>query len=255
MITILIRGNLTGVTPTTHDLGDYDALGEFHDLFMTEAWSRLGPVVGRAVAALGPTATVVDLGAGSGLGTLAVARSCEARIWALEPSTVMRSILLHRVADDADLTGRVSVLAGGVPDDLGLLPDRVDAALMTHVAGHLEPAALDACLQWLGAALEPDGTALVSCQEVSDDQRAEHAEVREERRVGDLTFRVHHLPDPGGYRSRYQVLHDERLLRSVEIAGSWRPIGVDELSRAAARHGLTCTRGAASLAALRRVAP
>jgi len=45
----------------------YDELGEFHDLFMTEPWNGLRPLVAAAFGGLGPDAVVVEVGAGSRL--------------------------------------------------------------------------------------------------------------------------------------------------------------------------------------------
>ena len=76
----------------------YESMAEFHDLFMTGVWARLGPTVHATFAGLGPDAVVVDIGAGTGLGTVTVARATPARIWAVEPSATMRAVTARDVA-------------------------------------------------------------------------------------------------------------------------------------------------------------
>lgn len=70
--------NLTSVTDS------YDALGEFHDLFMDEAWIRLQPRLADAFGSLGPSDTVLDIGAGTGVGVRALAQVTRAQIVAIE---------------------------------------------------------------------------------------------------------------------------------------------------------------------------
>ncbi len=61
-------------------------MAEFHDLFMTPSWDRLGPSLADAFRRLGPDDVVVDLGAGTGLGTLRLVEHSPAQVWPVEPS-------------------------------------------------------------------------------------------------------------------------------------------------------------------------
>lgn len=133
----------------------YESMAEFHDLFMAGAWARLRPVVVAAFAGLSAGDLVIDLGAGTGLGTLALAESTPARIWALEPATTMRAVLLHRLAASADLAARVSVLAGAVPAALQDVPVPVAGVLATHVVGHLSARERAQLFAWMAAHLAP----------------------------------------------------------------------------------------------------
>ncbi|WP_141711696.1 class I SAM-dependent methyltransferase, partial [Jiangella alba] len=167
----------------------YERLAEFHDLFMAEPWERLRPSVRAAFAHLGRDAVVAEIGAGTGVGTRTIAGETRARIVALEPALVMRAVLTARVADDALLAERVTVVAGAAPDDLGLLPGRLDGFVCAHVLGHLGRADRRALFAWAGERLAGDGFGLVTTQRA----RTGPAEVVQARRLGDHEYRVRHL--------------------------------------------------------------
>lgn len=81
---------------------------------------------------------VADVGAGTGLGTTVLAAACSAAsVLAIEPSPVLRAVLLSRVAADPDLRHRVTVLAA---DALSAeLPDQLGAVIAVNMIGHLPP--------------------------------------------------------------------------------------------------------------------
>ncbi len=72
---------------------EYHDSGEFLDLLSLDAWQALRDPVRSALAGAAPQAgPIVDLGAGSGLGTLLIAEVLPAaRILAVEPSAVQRA--------------------------------------------------------------------------------------------------------------------------------------------------------------------
>ncbi|MGL5816523.1 MAG: class I SAM-dependent methyltransferase [Phycicoccus sp.] len=231
----------------------YADLAEFHDLFMVEPWERLRPHVRSQLAGLPPAAVVADLGAGTGMGTRVLAEESAARVVALEPSPMMRSVLLARVADSPDLRERVTVHAGSVPADLGLLPDRVDAVLCTHVLGHLTPDERRMTFAWLGDHLASGGPVLVTTHVPRDD--GQESEVMEQRRrIGELDYvvRYEEAPDAESFRSRYLVRSGPTVLRDVVVDGAWRPVGVDDLRAEIAGVGLAMEPVADGIAVLRR---
>jgi methylase of polypeptide subunit release factors len=93
----------------------YEGMGEFHDLFMDDAWARLRPVLTEAFAHLDESATVLDLGAGTGLGTRALAASTPARIVAVEPPLTMRAVLTARRSASSSSSGSARVGARRSP--------------------------------------------------------------------------------------------------------------------------------------------
>lgn len=219
----------------------YETMAEFHDLFMIEQWRRLAPALVDAFSHLGPQDTVVDPGAGTGLGATTVASVTAAQIWAVEPSVAMRSVLLHHVAASPDLSARVSVVAGSVPDNLDELPPLVHGVLAMHMMGHLSTGARSAWWRWLATSLASGGVALVTHQPAYADV-TDAGDPVAECRIGAHTYRVTYLADPPGetFRSRYDVLDDTRVIRTVEVAGHWRTITIDDLRSEAAEHQLVC---------------
>jgi tRNA1(Val) A37 N6-methylase TrmN6 len=90
-------------------MNDYRESAEYVDIMSRDAWRELGPLLAEALE--GVAGPVVDLGAGSGLGTLVIAKALpEAEIIAVEPSSGLRAVLLSKVYDDPELARRVTVL-------------------------------------------------------------------------------------------------------------------------------------------------
>lgn len=209
----------------------YDELGEFHDLFMAEAWQGLRPLVRAAYGALGPEAVVLEVGAGTGLGTRVLAQECPAQIIALEPNPLMRSVLTARVADDPDLAERVSVVAGAVPQDLALLPEKIDAVVCTHVLGHLGPTERRALFGWVADSLSPDGVVLVTTQEHAEPGQPGPSDLKASRRLGRYEYTLLYREAPAGdtFSSRYEVWERSSLLRAVEVTGAWRTVSLADL--------------------------
>lgn len=206
----------------------YGGLAEFHDLFMADAWDRLAHRIATEFGALDSRALVVDIGAGSGVGTRTLARATDARILAVEPDLVMRSILLARVSDDDALVDRVSVLAGAVPRDIDQLPLRIDGFVCAHVLGHLSPADRYDLFAALSARLTGGAAGLIT---VASERTRSSGDVTESRRVGAHEYRAIHRahPEPNVYSSRYEVWDGNVLLRSAEFTGTWTPIALDDL--------------------------
>ncbi|MFE6647391.1 hypothetical protein ACFVJS_12565 [Nocardioides sp. NPDC057772] len=75
----------------------YDNLAEFHDLFMKEPWERLRQSVREVVGGLTADAVVLELGAGTGMGTQVIAAETAATVVSIEPSRMMRTALMTRV--------------------------------------------------------------------------------------------------------------------------------------------------------------
>lgn len=207
--------------------GGYGAMGEFHDLFMGDAWARLAPYVQVEFGALDPTAVVLDLGAGSGLGTRELGSATRAEIVALEPDLVMRSTLLSRVADDPRLATRTTVVAGRAPDDLELLPTPVDGFVCTHMLGHLRPGDRRTLFAWLDRHLRLGGSGVVTLSV----GRSDGQEYAAARRVGRYDYREIGVPCPDGYATRYEVWCCDRLLRSETFAGTWAAVTAEDLAR------------------------
>ncbi|WP_433343915.1 class I SAM-dependent methyltransferase [Streptomyces sp. CA-253872] len=138
----------------------YRTTAEFYDILQAERDSRLvAELYGARVAdARGP---VVDVGAGSGTVSFMALACSGAPVHAVEPSAVMRSLLLTRLAwSRADLRARVTVHAGTLPD--AELPDGSAALVVCHnVAPTLDEAARRALWDAAARVLEPGGLLLM----------------------------------------------------------------------------------------------
>ena len=206
----------------------YDALAEYHEVHMTAAWDRLREVMRDTFGDIGPDGVIVDVGAGSGLGSAIAAEVTDAEIIALEPNTTMRAMMVARL-DCAGVLERVTVLPESVPEGLDGLPERVDGVIVAHMLGHLTKAERTGLLDWIATSLAPGRSALLT---VSPEVPAEgHEPVVEERTVGRFVYRVtHHPPGPGRYEGLFEVIdQEERVVRSLHDAISWEAVTTDEI--------------------------
>jgi hypothetical protein len=87
----------------------YDLNADIYDATALAYWPHLQDGLRRLLATLPPSgATVVDVGAGTGLATVVLARSSpDSEAIAVEPSASLRVGLSARVVDDPDLQRRV----------------------------------------------------------------------------------------------------------------------------------------------------
>lgn len=144
------------------DTAPYSPSAEFFDLVAAEHTATASaPAIAALLADADlSTGPVVDIGAGTGLVTEAVARARpDAEIVACEPSVGMRAVLTSRVFSDPDLRSRVTVTADAAP---GLdLPDRISAVLLCGVLGHLDAPARALLWRRLNHRLAPGGLVVV----------------------------------------------------------------------------------------------
>ncbi|WP_282085338.1 Gfo/Idh/MocA family oxidoreductase [Streptomyces tendae] len=140
----------------------YTPSAEFFDLVAAEHTATASaPAVAALLADADlSTGPVVDIGAGTGLVTEAVARARpDAEILACEPAVGMRAVLTSRVFSDPDLRSRVTVTADAAPDlDL---PERVSVVLLCGVLGHLDADGRALLWRRLNRRLAPGGLVVV----------------------------------------------------------------------------------------------
>ena len=232
----------------------YWGMGEFHDLFMDGAWEQVRPVLVEAFGGLERDAVVVDLGAGSGIGTRLLAQSTAARVIAVEPSLMMRAVLTARVADDPTLAERVTVLADAAPQVLERIGRPLAGFVCAHVLGHLSTA--DRVSTWRGLArqLDVDARGVVVVDDGSEHQAGDPAVV--ERRIGEHRYMARHLPaGVGSYESEYTVLDGDRVVRHERFTGSWRSITLRQLDDELVEHGLSVEARGAGVGLVSRPRP
>ncbi|SFP04523.1 hypothetical protein SAMN05421810_101793 [Amycolatopsis arida] len=119
---------------------EYLHSAEFLDPGIAPHWAGFGPVLADARTGLNPAGgVVVDLGAGSGLGTLVIADAVlGGEIVAVEPASGPRSVLLARVNTEARPREAVTVVPEPFP--AARLPERIGAVVVMNVLGHVTPA-------------------------------------------------------------------------------------------------------------------
>nr|WP_202437153.1 Gfo/Idh/MocA family oxidoreductase [Streptomyces sp. SID5910] len=247
----------------TADTAAYSPSAEFFDLVAAEHTATASaPAVAALLADADlSTGPVVDIGAGTGLVTEAVARARpDAEIIACEPSVGMRAVLTSRVFSDEDLRTRVTVTADAAPDlDL---PDRISVVLLCGVLGHLDADERSRLWRRLNRRLVPGGLVIVELMQF------ERPSTLPETRLATATAGHHRYEwsfgaapdetDDGVMRlhSTWRVYRDgaPQAEREVRDSYRWAPFGLKDV---VAESGMTArtlpTRpGAPPLAVLTR---
>ncbi|WP_166302542.1 class I SAM-dependent methyltransferase [Bradyrhizobium sp. 2S1] len=115
----------------------YSPVAEFYDL-VARAHGEGELKLREKLRGLDPAgAPILDIGAGTGRTTLAVAETVpDVEILAVEPAPAMRAVLTHMVARDPELRRRVTIIPEPV-ENLAL-PERLGAVIAFGVLGHLD---------------------------------------------------------------------------------------------------------------------
>lgn len=239
---------------TTKD--QYEAIGEFHDIFMSEPWDALAPALERAFGDLTADDVIVDIGAGTGVGTARLARSTRAQIVAVEPSLTMRAALLARIADDRDLADRVSVLSGSAPDVLDQL-EEVSGFICAHMLGHFSEDARQSTFSRLAAILTAHGRGVITLpreRPIPPEGADTQTSIEEERWLGRHRYTAsHEIPaDDGASAVTVYRVHDgDRVIRSLSAAASWSMPSARQLSAELHDAGLEVTERIGSAVSVR----
>jgi SAM-dependent methyltransferase len=228
----------------------YQRAAPYVAALLPAAWDPLAPALTEALRGVpaGPHAPVVDIGAGTGIGTELIARTLpDADILAIEPDPAMRAALLARVVADPDLRRRTTIEDN--PIETARLPERIAAVLAANVLGHLDAARRARLWAALGERLLPGGLAVVTVvppttpQEVAETPMSE-VRIGRHRLVG--TARAHPAgPDSVRWRMTYRRYQGERLVDEISHHSQWWVFGPDELAAEVAAHGLTGRPGPA----------
>ncbi|MFC3518166.1 class I SAM-dependent methyltransferase [Streptomonospora nanhaiensis] len=221
----------------------YAVSGQFIDIMIAGWWSHFGGAVAEAVRAMpAGDAPLLDAGAGGGWGTRLLARTLpSARILAVEPSPVLRAVLLSRIAADDDLRTRVTVDG----DDLlsARLPDRLGGVVAANLIGHFAPEERDRLWRDLAGRLVPGGFALVNLAPPVEPARVERAPMSRVE-VGSRTYLGWAEAEPAGgdritWHMTYEVHEGDRLVSRDEVHYDWWTLTARRLAAETAAHGLT----------------
>jgi hypothetical protein len=238
----------------------YAITAEFFDILAVSLWDRMGPALAAALEGAQPSAgPLLDLGAGTGLSTVAIADALpDATILAVEPSPALRAVLHSRLVARADLRERVTVLPTGFAE--AELPGRLGGAVAISMLGHLDRAARAGLWALLAARLAPGAPAVVELQPPA---RPENVPLTDfaRARLGELEYAGSGSARPDGEDSvcwtmTYRVLRGGRLLSEhVNVFPFWHTVGVDEVTAEVAAAGLSCEAREMGLLVLRSAGP
>lgn len=225
----------------------YERTGEYVAVLLGQAWEATGPALAAAVGGLDPAAgPVVDVGAGTGLGTAVIARTLpDAEILAVEPDRALRTALLARVVADADLRARVTVLDAALLD--APLPDRIGAVVAMNMIGHFTAADRARIWALLAQRLAPTGRMVLNLypptrpEEVPETAMGDVAVGR--RRYSATAAARPAGPDAVVWEMGYRVEQDGQVLTEFRATDPWHVFTPEELAAEVTAFGLTCRAG------------
>ncbi|MGR6919600.1 class I SAM-dependent methyltransferase [[Actinomadura] parvosata] len=218
---------------------EYERSAEFVDVMLAPHWTALGPPLAEALR--GITGPIVDVGAGGGHGSRVIARAvARAEIVAVEPSTALRSVLLARVSESAELRDRVTVLPE--PFLAAVLPPRLGAVVLMNVIGHFDAAGRRAIWAVLADRLMPGGRAVLNLQPPAEPvavPESRFADVRIGRRRYEGRGRAEAAgPDRITWHMTYRTYQDGRLTHELGTHYDWWVLDERRLKEELGRHGL-----------------
>ena len=197
--------------------------------------------------------SILEIGAGTGLVTAALADLAPGEIFALEPSADMRAVLLSRLSSRPELLGRVTVLPC---DALSVrLDEPTEAIVMINVIYAMEPDYRRRLWPVLAASLETAGL-LVFTWHGSGPPPPRPLQRLESHQVGRHTYTVlsetlESDEDACRVRYLYRITEGSKIISEEELTGhSYRPTW-DVLRRELTAAGFTQAEGAEGLLAWR----
>ncbi|MEH1098366.1 SAM-dependent methyltransferase [Micromonospora sp. CPCC 205561] len=221
---------------------EYAISAEYLHLLSEPAWRALRTPVTEALRGAAGDATLLDVGAGSGLGTEVLAATVsDADVVAVEPSPVLRAVLLSRMTARPDLRQRVTVVAD---DALGAdLPARLGAVLAMNMIGHLDPEGRRTFLRRVADRLVPGAPLVLNLQPPAEPTPIPFSVFAVP--VGRYTYEGGGSAEPSGpdtvtWRMRYRVLDaDGTVLREDHARHHWHVISAELLLAELADAGLS----------------
>jgi SAM-dependent methyltransferase len=194
---------------------DYDVTAEFYDVL--QATEQLRVTSGLLDRWLGsPRSAVIDVGAGTGLGSALLARRCDVPVHAIEPSRSMRGVLLSRLAGQEELLSRMHVHTA--PVQRLNLHDEADFTLCLNTMGTLDSAERADALTALARAMTPGGRLVIQRPPT---EVVESRSLLPSWSLGDEIYggEVTSTPVSDGvieWRFTYRVTHGDALVREEQ---------------------------------------
>jgi precorrin-6B methylase 2 len=222
---------------------EYSASAEYLHLLSVPTWTDLRPRLAAALAGTDRHAgPVLELGAGTGLGTDVLLDALECDVLAVEPSASLRGVLLARLADRG--TDRVTVFPGSATEVP--LPDRIAAAVGMHMVGHLAPP--DRKRLWAAVAerLSPGAPVVLNVQPPATAQVVPEFPWMAAT-VGGLVYEGTGSAQPTGpdsvhWRMRYRTRREDgTVLAEASAEYAWWTVSAEGLAAELADAGLVAT--------------
>ncbi|WP_246868388.1 Gfo/Idh/MocA family oxidoreductase [Saccharopolyspora sp. ASAGF58] len=226
----------------TRDAESYSPTAEFFDLAAaSHVHEHSAPAVLTALSDVDSREPVVEIGAGTGLLTVAIARARpDLEIIASEPAAGMRAVLTSRVFADPELRPRVTVTAETAQDLV--LPERISAAVVCGVAGHLTAPERIRLWRRLAERLAPGGVIVVELMGMATPTAIAETRLATET-VGDQRYEWWFRAKPGHddlvrMHTTWRVHAGDRLVREVDDSYDWRAFGLEVVAEEARTAGL-----------------
>ncbi|MFI0470709.1 class I SAM-dependent methyltransferase [Saccharopolyspora sp. 5N102] len=220
---------------------EYAESAEYIDILISPFWDDFGPALADAIKAIDPTGPVIDIGAGSGCGTLAIGDALPAaEIFAVEPSAGLRSALLAKVNSHESLRNRVTVLPEGFLE--AELPDRLGLVVAMNVIGHFSPAERRDIWKLLAERLAPGGRAVLNLQPPSEPVNIQEA-VASTGSIGRRRYECRARAEPTGdgtltWHMTYRTYQGDEVVDQREVSYSWHLVAEPQLREELAQAGL-----------------
>jgi hypothetical protein len=237
----------------------YARSGQYLDMMIAGWWDHHRETLVDALQDLPPGPDpVVDAGAGGGQGTRLIAAALpRAPILAVEPSLLLRTVLLSRVADDPGLRDRVTVDGDGLLSTR--LPDRIGGMVMANLIGHFSPHERDRLWEDLAPRLAPGAFVLLNLATPLKPERVERARMGEVR-VGGRSYVGWAAAEPTGpervdWHMTYEVHENGRVLARDDVHYDWWTLTEDALRAETSPHRLRVLPHGPSEAGLYKILP
>lgn len=143
-------------------MSEYSESAEYLHLLSLPMWAALGPRLARVLADVPTEGTLVELGAGSGLGTTTILDAVpRLPLLVAEPSAQLRAVLLARLHEhpEGDRVTVHPVQAQELP-----LPAQIAGVVGAHMIGHLPPPDRHALFTALADRMLPGAPLVVNAQ-------------------------------------------------------------------------------------------
>ena len=219
----------------------YSQQGEFYDVLCPRIWEHRKVYLDILTGLTDVDGAVMDIAAGSGHGVLAIAQAIPGvEIYAVEPSAVMRAMLLSRVMNSEDLQKRVTVIPSSFEDFT--IPGKVRAAMLLACIGLFEESSRKQFWGKLASHMPSGGIVLFDV--MVDKPMVIEKMIASEGHVGRHTYTAFVEGLPYGEReqkwiSTYQVKRDKELIQETHAEYIWHTVSLEDIANEAASHGFT----------------